>query len=189
MIYDSRGNRMQCHSPGVIKVGDTYYLHGEDLGRYCMNAPYSFSNISCWSTKDFSNWTFERNVITHAQMVAWGREGWVIARPHVIFNAKNCEYVMIAKFLKDNASDCRLGCFTSRTPAGSFEFKHFMPCPDPADAGKYVGGDGTVFQDKAGKVYFAAISIFNDFHVWIYQLDADYYQLVPGTKVDTDLEI
>ncbi|MEI6390061.1 MAG: family 43 glycosylhydrolase [Verrucomicrobiota bacterium] len=189
MIYDSRGNRMQCHSAGVIKVGDTYYLHGEDLSRYCMNAPYTFSNISCWSTKDFSNWTFESNVITHAQMVSWGKDGWVIARPHVIYNSKNHEYVMIAKFLKDDASDCRLACFASATPTGHFEFKHFMPCPDPADAGKYVGGDGTLFKDADGKVYFAGISIFNDFHVWIYQLDADYYNLVAGTKVDTGLEI
>jgi|GEM_PF-5199920 len=189
MIYDSNGDRMQCHSGGICKVGSRYYMYGEDIRNYCMNAPYTFSNISCWSTSDLSSWTFERNVITHDQMVSWEKDGWVIARPHVIYNSKNKEYVMIAKFLKEDASDCRLACFTSTTPAGNFIFKNYMPCPDQVDAGKYVGGDGTIFKDTDGKVYFAGTSIFNDFHVWIYQLDSDYYKLVEGTKVDTDLQI
>lgn len=189
MIYDGKGNRMQCHSPDVCRFGDRYYLYGEDVGGYHMDAPYTFRNISCWSTTDFSNWRFEGNVITHALMVDWGKDGWVIARPHVIYNEKNKEYVMIAKFLREDVSDCRLACFTSGSPTGIFEFKQCMPCPDPEDEGKYVGGDGTLFKDVDGTVYFAGTSIFNDFHVWIYELDQDYYNLVEGTKVDTDLLI
>ena len=54
---DSEGNDVQAHGAGFLKVGDTWYMIGED--RSSSWNP----DVNMYSSKDLVNWKFERKII------------------------------------------------------------------------------------------------------------------------------
>ena len=49
---DTAGQRLQAHGAGMLKVGGTYYMVGEDK-----TAGQTFTAVACYSSTDLVNWT------------------------------------------------------------------------------------------------------------------------------------
>src|SRR5258708_33293514 len=81
---DDRGQHVQAHGGGIIKLGDTYYWFGEDRSKD--NNPGK-RYVACYSSQDLAHWTFRNQVIKLADPNNFGPE-WVLERPKVLFNAK-----------------------------------------------------------------------------------------------------
>ena len=57
---DDRGQHIQAHGGGIIKLGDTYYWFGEDRSQGLdRNKRY----VSCYASTDLAHWTFRHQVL------------------------------------------------------------------------------------------------------------------------------
>ena len=60
---DDRGQEIMCQGGSLCKFGDTFYFYGW--------ADYPGDNrndtVTCYSSKDLSNWKFERDVATYGK--------------------------------------------------------------------------------------------------------------------------
>ena len=87
---DDRGQHIQAHGGGILKLGDTYYWFGEDRARGSI--PRSATSVAIrrrtWRTGNSatrsSSWPTRR---------ISGRD-WVLERPKVFYNAKTKKFVM-----------------------------------------------------------------------------------------------
>ena len=57
--YTDENEIMQAHAGGVIKVGDTYYMYGEDRG----NDNYDFKSVQMYKSKDLKNWEHANTIL------------------------------------------------------------------------------------------------------------------------------
>ncbi|MBO5965167.1 MAG: hypothetical protein J6P96_04635, partial [Bacteroidaceae bacterium] len=51
------GDTVQAHAPGFLKIGDTWYMVGEDRGREWR------PDVNLYKSKDLQNWTFVKKII------------------------------------------------------------------------------------------------------------------------------
>ena len=87
---DNRGQHVQAHGGGIIKVGQTYYWFGEDRTR---GLDPTRRYVACYSSTDLAHWTFRNQVLKLANPENFGRD-WVLERPKVFYNAKTRKFVM-----------------------------------------------------------------------------------------------
>src|SRR5215471_6412336 len=87
---DDRGQHIQAHGGGILKLGDTYYWFGEDRGQ---DNDREKRYVACYSSKDLAHWTFRNQVVKLADPESFGR-GWVLERPKVYYNARTRKFVM-----------------------------------------------------------------------------------------------
>ncbi|UCE99754.1 MAG: family 43 glycosylhydrolase [Planctomycetota bacterium] len=181
MWYDTSDNILSAHGAGVIKVGDTYYL----IGMYMDNDPNNviqlpgghtmplFVGITCYSSTDFANWTFENYILTPTQGGDLDRDNWV-GRPKVIYNDTTGQYVMYVNAGKG------AGVATCPTVNGNYTY---LGSYAPLDYGM---GDMTLFKDDDGKAYLIARASF----MHIYELTSDYLDVsnLAGTIRDRNAE-
>lgn len=117
VAYDTSGHVIQAHGEGLIKVGSTYYWLGEDKTN---GSP--FQNIKCYSSTDFKNWTFVRNVLTRQSSGDLGPNR-IVERPHVIYNAATSTYVMYMHIDNSNYSERKAGVATSSSVCGAYTYR------------------------------------------------------------------
>ncbi|HEY3838975.1 MAG TPA: family 43 glycosylhydrolase [Bryobacteraceae bacterium] len=150
---DDRGQHIQAHGGGIIKVGDTFYWFGEDRGR---NLDPALRYVSCYASKDLAHWTFRNQVIRLADPENFGR-GWVLERPKVFYNRKTRNYVMYMHIDGNTAEGsykiARVGVATSSTVDGDYKYlRSFRPLGhESRDIGQFVDDDGTsylIFEDR-----------------------------------------
>src|ERR1700684_2274907 len=79
---DDRGQHVQAHGGGILKLGDTYYWFGED--RTQSNDPQK-RYVACYSSHDLAHWTFRHQVLQQADPEHLGPH-WVLERPKVFYN-------------------------------------------------------------------------------------------------------
>ncbi|MFF9100959.1 family 43 glycosylhydrolase [Streptomyces rubrogriseus] len=115
--HDTSGNVIQAHGGGITKVGSTYYWLGEDKTD---GSP--FQNIKCYSSTDFKNWTFVRNVLTRQSSGDLGPNR-VVERPHVIYNSSTRQYVMYMHIDNSNYSERKTGVATSSSVCGAYSYR------------------------------------------------------------------
>lgn len=146
---DSRGNHIQAHGGGILKIGKTYYWYGEERSK---GLDTNYRYVSCYSSKDLMNWTFKGDVVKMADPENLGRR-WVLERPKVFYNKNSKKYVMY--FHLDNASYklASVGIAVSDKPDGQFTYvKKFRPLGhESRDIGQFIDDDGTaylVFEDR-----------------------------------------
>ncbi len=87
---DDRGQHIQAHGGGIIKLGDTYYWFGEDRSQ---GSDRSKRFVSCYASKDLALWTFRNQVLKLSDPEHLGA-GRVVERPKVFYNPKTRSYVM-----------------------------------------------------------------------------------------------
>ncbi|WP_426581626.1 family 43 glycosylhydrolase [Mucilaginibacter sp. R-33] len=146
---DNRGEHIQAHGGGIIKIKNTYYWYGEERRRGLdSNKRY----VSCYASKDLTNWTFKGDVVQMTDPENLGRR-WVLERPKVFYSKKSRQYVMY--FHLDNATYkfARVGIAVSDSPDGDFKYlKSFRPLEhESRDIGQFIDDDGTpylVFEDR-----------------------------------------
>ncbi|AVT32950.1 hypothetical protein C6361_29745 [Plantactinospora sp. BC1] len=115
--HDTSGNVIQAHGGGITKVGNTYYWLGEDKTN---GSP--FQNIKCYSSTDFKNWVFVRNVLTRQSSGDLGPNR-IVERPHVIYNSSTSMYVMYMHIDNTNYSERKAGVATSSSVCGAYTYR------------------------------------------------------------------
>lgn len=146
---DNRGEHIQAHGGGIIKIKNTYYWYGEERRRGLdSNKRY----VSCYASKDLTDWTFKGDVVQMTDPENLGQR-WVLERPKVFYSKKSRQYVMY--FHLDNATYkfARVGIAVSDRPDGDFKYlKSFRPLEhESRDIGQFIDDDGTpylVFEDR-----------------------------------------
>ena len=101
---DSDGNDVQAHGAGFLKVGDTWYMIGED--RSSSWNP----DVNMYSSKDLVNWKFERKIIeNHVTHPDLGSKR-MIERPKLMYCVKTKQYVVWCIGRAATMEPLRLAC-------------------------------------------------------------------------------
>ena len=87
---DNRGQLIQAHGGGMIKLQDTFFWFGEDRSQ--TNDPDK-RYVACYSSTDLTHWTFRNQVVAISSPEDIGK-GFIFERPKVFYNAKTRMYVM-----------------------------------------------------------------------------------------------
>jgi hypothetical protein len=152
---DDRGQHIQAHGGGILKVGDTFYWFGEDRGQ--TNAR-GWRCVACYSSTNLAQWTFRKQVFKSRNPENFGR-GWVLERPKVFYNARTKKFVMYMHIdgpLPGQSGGydlARVGVATCDTVDGDYQYlKSFRPLGhESRDIGQFIDDDGTaylIFEDR-----------------------------------------
>ena len=168
---DNRGQHIQAHGGGVIKVGDTFYWFGEDRG---LTNARGLRCVGCYSSTNLAQWTFRNQVFKSRNPENFGR-GWVLERPKVFYNAKTKKFVMYMHIDGALPGDgggyklARVGVATCDTVDGDYQYlKSFRPLGhESRDIGQFVDDDGSAYLISEDRP--------NGFH--IYKLSDDFLSI------------
>lgn len=133
----SNGRHIQAHGGGIIKVGSTYYWHGEDKTNGT-----EFQNINCYSSKDLVQWKYETACLTRQASGDLGPNR-LVERPKVIYNRQSNQYVMWLHIESPEYTDAKVGVATCATANGQFHYHgSFRPMRfESRDIGVFVDDD------------------------------------------------
>lgn len=156
---DDRGNHVQAHGGGIIRIGKTYYWYGEERRR---GLDTGFRYVSCYSSKDLVNWKFRGDVVKMTDPENLGPR-WVLERPKVFYNKGSKKYVMYFHLDDRSYRFARVGIAVSDKPDGNFTYvKSFRPLGhESRDIGQFIDDDGTaylVFEDRPLGFHIARLS-------------------------------
>ncbi len=152
---DNRGQHIQAHGGGILKIGPTFYWFGEDRGQ---TNGRGLRCVSCYSSTNLAQWTFRNQVFKTRNPENFGR-GWVLERPKVFYNPKTKKFVMYMHIDGPNPGEiggyklARVGVATCDTVDGDYQYlKSFRPLGhESRDIGQFVDDDGTaylIFEDR-----------------------------------------
>jgi Glycosyl hydrolases family 43 len=154
---DDRGQQIQAHGGGILKVGDTFFWFGEDrTPGLDPNKRY----VSCYASKDLEHWIFRNQVLKLSDPENFGA-GWLIERPKVFYNAATNKYVLYAHVDDGSYKLARVGIAISDTVDGDYRYlKSFRPLGlESRDIGQFVDDDGTaylIFESRPTKGFIIA---------------------------------
>lgn len=170
MWIDSEGNDVQAHGAGFLKVGDTWYMIGED------RSSSWHPDVNMYSSKDLVNWTFERKIIeNHTTHPDLGSKR-MIERPKLMYCAKTKQYVVWCHWESSNYAASEAGVFYSNTVNGPYTY-HW--------GGRPLGvksRDCNIFVDDDGTAYFIS-TIEENQHLGLFRLSDDYLSAVEYTEL------
>ena len=168
---DNRGQHIQAHGGGILKVGDTFYWFGEDRGK---TNGRGLRCVACYSSTNLAQWTFRNQVFKSRNPENFGR-GWVLERPKVFYNAKTKKFVMYMHIDGALAGEgfgyklARVGVATCDTVDGDYKYVNsFRPLGhESRDIGQFIDDDGTAYLISEDRP--------NGFH--IFKLSDDYLNI------------
>jgi hypothetical protein len=154
---DDRGKHIQAHGGGIIKIGKTYYWFGEDRSQ---DQDSTFRYVSCYASKDLTNWTFRNQVLKISDPENFGPR-WVCERPKVFYNAKTEKFVMYMHIDDRSYKVARVGIALCDKVDGDYRYvKSFRPLEQESrDIGQFIDDDGTaylIFEDRPAKGFHIA---------------------------------
>lgn len=170
MWVDSDGKDVQAHGAGFLKVGDTWYMIGED--RSDMWHP----DVNMYSSKDFVNWKFERKIISPDTHPALADGSRFIERPKLMYCKKTGKYVVWCHWEQGNYGASEAAVFYCDSVNGPYKF-HW--------AGRPLGiksRDCNVFVDDDGTAYFISTTNENQ-DLGLFKLSDDYLSAVSHTTL------
>lgn len=140
---DNRGNQVQAHGGGIIKIGDLYYWFGEYRGK---DVEPGYRYVGCYSSSDLAHWTYLHKIRFSAP-VGFNPRRWVLERPKVYYNARSGKYVMYFHLDKGNYSAAEVGIAVSaQVDSGYRIVKHFRPFGmESRDIGQFIDDDGSAY--------------------------------------------
>jgi len=162
---DNRGQHIQAHGGGILKLGDTFYWFGEARGQ---TNERGLRCVSCYASTNLAQWTFRNQVVKLANPENFGR-GWVLERPKVFYNAKTKKFVMYMHIdgpLPGERSGyglARVGVAVCDTVDGDYQYlKSFRPLGhESRDIGQFIDDDGAaylIFEDRPNGFHIAKLS-------------------------------
>jgi hypothetical protein len=156
---DDRGQLIQAHGGGILKVDGTYYWFGEDRSR---DNGFQRRYVSCYASTNLAQWTFRNQVVKLADPEQLGR-GWILERPKVFYNAPTKKFVMYAHLDNGRYQFARVAVLTCDTVDGDYQYlKSFRPLGhESRDIGQFVDDDGAaylIFEDRPNGFHIAKLS-------------------------------
>jgi len=121
IFMDDQGNRVNAHGGGIIKEGDSYYMHGEYF--LSTTTDNNFNGFSMYSSKDLATWKWEKMILPQqpSGLLGPSRKG---ERPHIIKCPATGEFVLYAHAASlDYQTDKEIVYATSTTVNGDYSFK------------------------------------------------------------------
>ena len=164
-FMDTEGQRVNAHGGGIIKAGDTYYLHGERF--LSTTSDNNFYGFSMYSSKDLATWKNEGIILPQQPSGELGpkRKG---ERPHIIRCPTTGEYVLYAHAAsEDYQTDKEVVYATSSTVNGQYAYKGPLKSGSGqlavhSDISAYADEAGAYVLAESGRVYTLA----SDCHSW-----------------------
>jgi len=146
---DNRGQHIQAHGSGILKMGDTFYWFGEDRGQ---NLDWRSCHVSCYASTNLADWKFCGDVLNMTAPTNFGRH-MILERPKVFYNAPTKKFVMYFHMDNWRYQAASVGVATCDTVAGDYKFlKYFRPLGhESRDIGQFVDDDGSaclIFEDR-----------------------------------------
>jgi hypothetical protein len=174
---DTDGNLMNAHGGGVIKVCDTFYLHGEYFSS--TTTDNNFNGFSMYSSKDLASWKNEGIILPQQPSGELGpsRKG---ERPHIIKCPATGEFVLYAHAADTTyQADKEVVYATSPTVNGKYTYRGPLKNSSGAiaahsDMSALSDGDSAYVITESGWVYTLA----SDCHTWV---SSKQYSAVNGT--------
>lgn len=170
MWIDTDGKDVQAHGAGFLKVGDTWYMIGED--RSNMWHP----DVNMYSSKDFVHWKFERKIISPETHPALADGSRFIERPKLMYCKNTGKYVVWCHWEQANYGASEAAVFYCDSVNGAYKF-HW--------AGRPLGiksRDCNVFVDDDGTAYFISTTNENQ-DLGLFKLSDDYLSAVSHTTL------
>lgn len=135
------GQHLQAHGTGIIKVGDTYYMIGEDKTNGT-----SFQNVNCYSSTNLVEWKYEGALLSQTASGDLGPSR-VVERPKVIYNDQTSKYVLWMHIDSSDYKEAKTGVASGDSVCGSYEYHgSFQPLG-------FQSRDMGLFKDDDGKAY------------------------------------
>ena len=147
---DDRGQHVQAHGGGLLKLGEVFYWFGEDRSQ--TNARIHRC-VACYASTNLAQWTFRNQVVRLSDPENLGPD-WVLERPKVFFNEPTKKFVMYAHIDgRGGYKFASVAVFTCDTVDGDYRYlKSFRPLDhESRDIGQFVDDDGTaylIFEDR-----------------------------------------
>jgi hypothetical protein len=163
---DTDGQRVNAHGGGIIKVSDTFYMHGEYF--LSTTTDNNFNGFSMYSSKDLATWKNEGIILPQQPSGELGpnRKG---ERPHIIQCPSTGEFVLYAHAASsDYQTDKEIVYATSATVNGKYSYKGPLKNASGAiaahsDMSAYADSSGAYVLTESGHVYALA----SDCHSWL----------------------
>ncbi|KAK8071087.1 carbohydrate-binding module family 35 protein [Apiospora hydei] len=151
------GKHVQAHGAGMIQVGSTYYMIGEDK-----TGGSAFQNVNCYSSTDLVEWTYVGALLSQTSSGDLGPNR-VVERPKVIYNDATKKYVMYLHIDNSGYSEAKVGVATSDTVCGTYTYlKSFRPLNfESRDIGLFKDDNGAGYlltEDRANGLRIDALS-------------------------------
>jgi hypothetical protein len=165
-FLDTDGKRVNAHGGGIIKEGDTYYMHGEYF--LSTTTDNNFNGFSMYSSKDLATWKNEGIILPQQASGELGptRKG---ERPHIIKCPSTGEFVLYAHAAsEDYSTDREVVYATSTTVNGKYSYKGPLTNASGAtaahsDMSALSDGNNAYVITESGHVYTLA----SDCHSWL----------------------
>jgi hypothetical protein len=163
---DTDGNLVNAHGGGIIRVCDTFYLHGEYF--LSTSTANDFQGFSMYSSKDMATWKSEGIILPQQPSGQLGpnRKG---ERPHIIKCPSTGEFVLYAHSADTTYQvDKEVVYATSSTVNGTYSFKGSLLSASGAiaahsDMSALTDGNAAYVVTESGWVYTLA----SDCHSWV----------------------
>ncbi len=146
------GTPIYSQGGGIFRFNNKYYWYGvqyAEAALYHQDPSFTqpnatFENVTCYSSTDLVNWTFEANILTKDELFKHTRKTWV-GRLGVAYIKDINQYALVVQ--------CGSSVLfaTCPTPTGNFEWHNQISMQDII--GTPNTGDQTVFTDDDGKSY------------------------------------
>ncbi len=132
---------MQAHGAGVIKVGSTYYMIGEDKTNGS-----AFQNVNCYSSTNLVEWTYVGALLSQTSSGDLGPNR-VVERPKVIYNDSTGKYVLYMHIDSSSYGEAKVGVATGNSVCGSYTYQgSFQPLGfQSRDLGLFKDDDGSAY--------------------------------------------
>ncbi|KAK7423963.1 hypothetical protein QQX98_000835 [Neonectria punicea] len=162
------GEHVQAHGHGLIEVGGTYYMIGEDKTEGTF-----FQNVNCYSSTDLVEWTYVGALLSRTEEAGDLGPNRVVERPKVIYNDATEKYVLYLHIDSSDYKDARVGVATGDSVCGSYEYHgSFRPLG-------HQSRDMGLFKDDDGSAYL--MSEDREFGTRIMALSDDYLSVTEAT--------
>jgi sucrose-6-phosphate hydrolase SacC (GH32 family) len=164
------GDVVQAHAPGFLKVGERWYMCGEDR-----SVPFS-PDVNLYSSTDLQHWRFENKIIKNRVTTEELGRSRMIERPKLLYNAKTGKYLVWCHYESSNYGASEAACFECDSVNGDYRFVW---------GGRPLGiksRDCNVYQDTDGTAYFISTTEENQ-HLGLFRLSDDYREAVEHTQL------
>lgn len=155
------GDTIQAHAPGFVRVGDVWYMVGED------RASSWHPDVNLYSSVDLVHWHFVRKIIENGVTDKRLGRNRMIERAKLMYNEKTAKFVIWCHWEALNYGASEAACFVSDTVDGTYQL---------AWSGRPLGiksRDCNIFIDNDGKAYFISTTNENQ-DLGMFGLSADY---------------
>lgn len=164
------GATMQAHAPGFVRVGDIWYMCGEDRGNWWN------PDVNLYSSTDLVNWKFEKKIIQNGVTSSVLGNGRMIERAKLMYNEKTDKYIVWCHWESGDYGASEAACFSCDSVNGAYTLEW---------SGRPLGiksRDCNIFVDNDGTAYFISTTEENQ-HLGLFRLSDDYLSAVEHTQL------